>query len=158
MKRMPGTGATRVAIAAVVVLATTAMASGPTSAAPTNPQWLAECGSCHVPYPPRMLPANSWRAIMDRLDSHFGTDASIDAATRASIGTFLAAHAASDGGASPSSPVLRITETARFIRKHHRISATTWRSDKVGNPANCDACHGGADRGSFSDHDVRIPR
>jgi hypothetical protein len=158
MKRMPDTHATRVAIAVVALLASTAMASGPKSAAPANPQWQSECGSCHVPYPPRMLPANSWRAIMDRLDRHFGTDASVDTATAASIATFLDAHAGGDRGASPPAPVLRITETARFIRKHERIPAATWRSDKVGNAANCGACHIGADRGRFSDHDVHIPR
>jgi len=158
MKYTRGTCAARAAIAAMALLASAAIASGPKPGTPGNPQWQSECGSCHVAYPPRMLPANSWRAIMDRLDRHFGVDASIDAETAASIRSFLDAHAGGDRVVSPGSPLPRITETPRFIRKHARIGATTWRSDKVGSAANCGACHVGADRGSFSDHDVGIPR
>ncbi len=29
--------------------------------AASNALWQAECGSCHVAYPPRLLPAESWR-------------------------------------------------------------------------------------------------
>ena len=155
---LPGTPAARVAIAAVALLASAAFASGPKPATTTNPQWQSECGSCHVAYPPRMLPAHSWRTIIDGLERHFGTDASIDAETAASIRSFLEAHAGGDRSDSAGTPILRITESARFLRKHERIPAATWRSDKVGNATNCGACHLGADRGSFSDHDVRIPR
>ena len=33
---------------------------------PASPTYRAECGSCHVPYPPQLLPAESWRALMAR--------------------------------------------------------------------------------------------
>lgn len=29
-----------------------------------NVLWQTECGSCHVAFPPRLLPAESWRAMM----------------------------------------------------------------------------------------------
>ena len=135
-----------------------AQASGSKRPPVTNPNWQSECGSCHVAYPPRLLPADSWRAIVDRLDRHFGTDASLDEATASSIRTFLETNAGGDRGAGSAAPVLRITETPRFRRKHGDIPAAVWRSEKVRSPANCAACHAGADRGSFSDHDARIPR
>jgi hypothetical protein len=43
----------------------------------------AECGSCHLAYPPGLLPAASWQRIMIRLEGHFGDDASLDPATAA---------------------------------------------------------------------------
>ena len=55
----------------------------------TNPTWQAECSTCHVAYPPRLLPRESWRAVMSGLDKHFGSDASLDPATAREIGTFL---------------------------------------------------------------------
>src|SRR5512146_2667484 len=54
-----------------------------------NALWQTECGSCHVAYPPRLLPAESWRAVMSGLDKHFGSDASLDPAAVREIGAFL---------------------------------------------------------------------
>lgn len=147
-----------IAIALGAQLPHDAQASGSKRPPSTNANWQSECGSCHVAYPPRLLPADSWRAIVDRLDRHFGTDASIDEATASSIRTFLETNAGGDHGVGAAAPVLRITETARFRRKHGDIPAAVWRSGKVRSPANCAACHAGADRGSFSDHDARLPR
>ena len=48
-----------------------------------NEKWKTECGSCHLAYPPELLPASSWRRIMAGLDRHFGADASLDAASAA---------------------------------------------------------------------------
>src|SRR4249920_3803985 len=54
-----------------------------------NAVWRAECGSCHVAYPPSLLSAEQWRAHMASLKRHFGSDASVDAAAAAEIGAFL---------------------------------------------------------------------
>lgn len=106
---------------------------------PPGPAYKSECGSCHVAYPPRLLPSASWRQLMAQLDRHFGTDASLDAKAQDEIGRYLAAHAgrrAPPPGAEP-----RITET-RWFRKEHGA---------VKNPANCAACHAGAERGNYDD-------
>ena len=58
-------------------------------AAASNPKWVAECGACHLAYPPRFLPAESWREMMSGLDKHFGSDASLDAETAREISIFL---------------------------------------------------------------------
>ena len=132
-----------------------ASASGPRLPAAVDGAWKRECGSCHVAYPPGLLPANGWRALMRGLDRHFGTDASVDAPTAAAITAFLETHAGRDV-AGP--PILRITETPRFLRKHDEIAPAVFRSPKVGTAANCAACHRDAANGRFGEHDVRIPR
>src|SRR3989344_6200999 len=40
-----------------------------------------ECAACHTAYPPGLLPAASWNRVMTGLAQHYGTDASLDAAT-----------------------------------------------------------------------------
>src|SRR5574339_438328 len=61
----------------------------------SNPAWHVECGSCHFPYPPQMLPASAWREIMSGLSRHFGSDASVETHVAQEIGTFLQQHAGS---------------------------------------------------------------
>ena len=52
--------------------------SSKTDVAPVNNQlYIKECGSCHFPYQPGLLPANSWKKMMVNLDKHFGVDATI---------------------------------------------------------------------------------
>ncbi|NNM69818.1 MAG: cytochrome C [Gallionella sp.] len=123
-----------------------------------NPKLKAECGSCHVVYPPKMLPAASWHEIMQHLDKHFGTDASVDAATQSELGELFHHEAASRDETRSGKPVLRITETHWFQREHHEISARAWRNPKVKSASNCGACHTKAEEGRFGEHEVRIPR
>lgn len=40
-----------------------------------------ECAACHTAYPPGLLPRACWGRLIGGLDKHFGTDASLDAAT-----------------------------------------------------------------------------
>ena len=122
-----------------------------------NPIWQAECGSCHVAYPPSMLPAESWRAVMSGLDKHFGVDASVDAGTATEIGAFLERNAGRSRGTT-TKPTLRVTETAWFRHEHDEVPTAVWKNPKVKTPANCAACHTGAEQGSFSEHGVRLPR
>lgn len=123
----------------------------------SNPTWQAECGSCHVAYPPALLPAESWRAVMAGLDRHFGVDASVDAKAAAEIGAFLQQNAGRSQGTA-AKPVLRVTETRWFRHEHDGVDAAAWNNPKVKRPANCAACHGGAERGNFDEHNVRVPR
>lgn len=123
---------------------------------PLAASYREECGSCHVAYPPALLPAASWRAILGGLDRHFGTDASLDAGKAKEIGRFLETHA----GAGQGSP-LRITETAWFRREHRNghdgLSASVWKSPAVGSPANCGACHRQAADGDYGEGHIRLP-
>jgi cytochrome c553 len=122
-----------------------------------NATWRAECGGCHVPYPPHLLSAAEWRQLMGSLDRHFGTDAAVEPKSAAEIADFLATNAGrGDGRATPAEP--RITTTRWFAHEHGEIAAATFGSPAVKTAANCAACHPGATRGNFDEHAVRIPR
>jgi hypothetical protein len=123
----------------------------------SNPTWKAECGTCHVAYPPSMLPAGSWRALMSGLDRHFGVDAAVDAGSAAEISAFLKNNAGRNRHGS-SKPVLRITETAWFRHEHDEVDTSVWTSPSVKTASNCTACHAGAEHGDFDEHGVRLPR
>lgn len=127
----------------------------------------AECGDCHIAYPPGMLPSVSWQATMASLDNHFGENAELDPGTRAQIQDFLGDHAASPGNGDYAERMwratrgmaapLRITETDYFVGQHHEIPLNM----VTGNPevksfSRCEACHAGAADGNFDEHDVRI--
>ena len=152
--------ATAVAFAAVAGFLSSpgAIAGGHKLPAATNAAWKSECGSCHVAYPPSLLPAASWRAIMAGLDRHFGNDATIDAATAAAIEAFLVANAGRDRSKPPTAePILRITETRWFRHEHDDVAPATFESPAVKSAANCGACHLNADSGRFSEREIRIP-
>lgn len=124
----------------------------------TNASWQAECSACHIAYPPNLLPAAAWREMMGTLDKHFGTDASLDAATVAEILPFLERNAAPERKSATGKPVLRITETAWFKHEHDDISPAVWKRDAIKSAANCMACHRAADKGDFDEDNIRIPK
>ncbi len=128
----------------------------PGAPAAANAAWKAECGSCHIAYPPQLLSASSWRRIMAGLGRHFGTDASLDAASAAGIADFLERNAGS--GRRGGEDALRITETRWFLHKHDEVRPSAWKNPRIKTAANCGACHGGAERGDFDEDAVRIPR
>ena len=133
-----------------------------------NGAWKAECGSCHLAFPPGLLPERSWKKMMGGLDKHFGENASVDEKIAREITQFLVANSADLSGnrrstkilqsIPPDSTPLRITETNNFIRKHDEISASVFKRTKIGSAANCSACHKSAEQGDFSEHNVSIPR
>lgn len=137
-------------------------------AAVSNAKWQAECSSCHMLYHSGLLPERSWRKLMSGLDRHFGENASLDPATQKEIATFLAKNSA-DHSASrrsariaesipPQAAPLRISETNWFRYRHGELHPDVFKRPKVGSPANCIACHKGAEKGDFSEEGVRIPR
>jgi cytochrome c553 len=134
----------------------------------TNAKWNAECSSCHMLYHPGLLPERSWNKVMDGLDKHFGENASLDPATRDEITRFLVTNSADQSDNRRSSRInqsipanaapLRISETRYFTSKHDEISPTTFKRKSIGSAANCIACHKGAEKGNFSESQVKIPR
>jgi len=114
---------------------------------PPDPVYKAECGSCHVAFPARLLPAESWAQLMARLDRHFGSDASLDAKAGETIGRYLAASAGRRDPPPGAEP--RITETRWFRKEHREVSAARWKDPAVKSPANCVACHKGAEDGIY---------
>ena len=93
---------------------------------PLLPQYRQECSACHVAYPPGMLPAASWQRVMGNLQNHYGTDASLDAATIQALSGWLKAHAGTYKRVSAPPPEDRITRSAWFIREHDEVAADVW--------------------------------
>lgn len=128
---------------------------------PMHPKYVQECASCHVAYPPGLLPAASWRRLTGSLDRHFGADASLDPATVRELSGWLEAHAGTyrkvqrERAAPPDD---RITRAAWFVHEHDEVPAAMWKLPAVKSPANCAACHTRADQGDFSERHVRLPR
>jgi hypothetical protein len=127
-------------------------------AGPLLPQYRDECSACHVPYAPRLLPAESWRRITSDLSHHYGADASLDATTTSVLSRWLEANAGAGRKMREPPPEDRITRSAWFVREHDEISDRTWRTATNGRPANCAACHTLADQGDFRERNIRIPR
>jgi hypothetical protein len=133
------------------------------SLANENPIYIDECSSCHMAYPPQLLPAPGWQKIMHGLEDHFGENAEIDATTREVLENYLVQSSSTDsyqklfrnlGNHVP----LRITELPYFIHEHDEIpSRFIQANDKVSSLSQCNACHLGAERGQFDEDDVIIP-
>jgi hypothetical protein len=106
-------------------------------AAPLPPQYVAECGSCHVPFAPRLLPAASWRELMGALSRHFGTDASLDPPAASAIGAWLESNAGRSRKTASAPDGNRITRSAWFVHEHEKVASEAWRRPSVKSPSNC---------------------
>jgi len=151
-----------VTIALSALLFQRAQAGGSHYFAPVgDPVVKEECGSCHLAFPPSMLPASSWQRMMADLKNHFGDDASVNPATARRITDYLLANAGDAGGrrygdkllrgTSTTNAPLRITELRKWVREHREVPAWEWKHQDVRTKANCVACHAAADRGYYED-------
>jgi len=122
------------------------------------PMYVQECGACHAPFPPGLLPADSWQRLMSDLPRHYSTDASLDTATRTALSVWLTAHAGTGKRARTAPPEDRITRSDWFVREHREVPAATWNRASIRSAANCGACHEGAAQGLYDERGVRIPR
>jgi hypothetical protein len=146
-------------------IASAAHAEGGASLPPVDdPATLKECGACHIPYQPQMLPARSWRAIMADLGSHFGDNATLRDKIRAEIEAYLVANAADAPvnmaygwqflrGIQPDTTPLRITQTGFWNRAHGEIPDAVFADPRVKLRSNCLACHAGARQGQFGEEE-----
>ncbi len=121
---------------------------------PIDPLYAKECGACHLAYPPAMLPAASWRAMLGTLDRHFGQNAELGDADRARLEGWLTAQAGPDRGEAPA----RITGLSWFRKEHRKVGPEVVARPAIGSLANCAACHQGAASWDFDEDRVRIPR
>ncbi|CUU87943.1 DUF4405 domain-containing protein [Campylobacter hyointestinalis subsp. hyointestinalis] len=115
-----------------------------------NAVFAKECGSCHMLYPPFLLPKKSWGIMMSGLENHFGTDASIDDDTNKNILNFLVANSAQTRGDKTAFNILKyakndqniaITQNEYWIKKHRKIDEKVFLRKDVKSKANCVACH-----------------
>jgi hypothetical protein len=137
----------------------------------TNLNWKTECSSCHMLYLPGLLPSKSWTSMMSGLNKHFGENAELDPKVQKEITDFLVSNSAdkvhsrrgdkiiaSIGQKGVKAEILRISETGYFLRKHDEIGPSVYKRKGIGSPANCTACHSGAEKGDFSERNIKIPK
>jgi hypothetical protein len=123
-----------------------------------NAKTQAECGGCHMAFPAGLLPAASWKKLMTGLDKHFGTDASLSTTDTTEISNYLVKYASNRWTANTAP--LRISESQWFKAKHSsgEINPAVWKRESIKSPANCMACHSGADKGNFDERSIKIPQ
>ena len=137
-------------------------------AAVTSPTYKNECSSCHMAYPPGLLPASSWKKIMSGLESHFGDNAELDGEDYKIISEFLVANSADKSSYRRSRKIMRslnkneapikISELPYIKREHDEIPNKMIKyNKKVNSLSNCIACHAQAEKGLFDEDNVRIP-
>lgn len=156
MKKLNSLGAVLLGATAVIT-STAARADSPRVAVTPLRAYAQECSTCHLAYPPGMLPARSWQKIMSGLDRHYGSDASLDAATVAEIAGWLQVNAGTYKRVREQPPEDRITRAEWFVHKHREIAPSIWKLPSVRSAANCAACHTGADKGRFNDDNLQVP-
>ena len=127
----------------------------------TNTVVKEECGSCHLPFAPSMLPASSWTRMMANLKDHFGDDATVDPKLAAEITAYLVTNAGDQGGqrygakllrdVSAANAPLRITELPKWTREHRKVPDWEWKHKDVRTKANCAACHTQAELGYYNE-------
>ena len=132
-----------------------------------NKVYLSECNSCHIAYPPNLLPAASWTKIMGGLEDHFGENAETDKQTVLYITNYLRSQALPIGRRSKWSRMLRnmknkaplrITQLPYFKHEHDDIPTKMVKNNpEVVSFSQCNACHKDAEKGMFDEHSVNIP-
>ena len=155
------------AVLLATTLATTLAAGAQGASQQPGAVYRQECGSCHVPYPTAFLPQASWQKLLGSLDKHFGDSADLLPEDRSAIEKYLAGHSYEQSSVknrygdrfdSPGTP-LRVTETRFFQAIHREIPRRLVEDNpKVKSYARCQVCHYGAERGSYDEDGVRIPR
>ena len=95
-----------------------------------NSLYIAECGACHLAYPPQLLPESSWVQTMAGLEDHFGENAEIDSETNTKITAYLRQYGLGNNQPNtmskmmrelPIETTLRITDMPSFIDTHKLV-------------------------------------
>lgn len=135
----------------------------------TNAVYTKECDSCHLAFPPGLLPQRSWRALMAGLANHFGENAELPADTRQALLDYVTRNAADhhsdyrlsrrvlDDLTAQEAP-LRITALRSFRREHDAVPRYVFQNNpKLQGFSDCIVCHRRADQGDFNENGIDIP-
>lgn len=132
----------------------------------SNSTYADQCGACHFTYQPELLPAASWKIILDGTDDHFGETMDLDEGARHEISDYLASNAADKSSAKLAGKIMRclkglapmrITDIPCIRKEHHEIDPQKVKRPSVGSFSNCVACHRTATDGVYNCDDVSIP-
>jgi hypothetical protein len=133
-----------------------------------NKVYKLECSACHFAYQPGLLPSKSWNKMMSNLENHFNTDASLADEDFKIIKEYLNKNSAEKAmNYKRSSRIVNsirsgdvpesISKVPYIIRKHDEISPAMLSQKEVKGMFNCVACHTTAEKGIYSERDIKIP-
>lgn len=133
-----------------------------------NQLYTNECSSCHFAYQPGLLPARSWIKIMDNLQNHFKSDASLDQKDVETLREYLVKNSSDHAMGykrsrkiteyiSKNSTPIRISETPYFKKEHRELKEYMIKQKEVKSISNCTACHTTAKKGIYSEEYINIP-
>jgi hypothetical protein len=132
-----------------------------------NPTYIEECGGCHFPYQPELLPSESWDKILVGLEDHYGEAIELDPKSKIVIAEYLGANAAEHSSAKRAVKIMRCLDNRRPLRitqipyiqeKHHEVSPDVLKRESIGSLSNCPTCHTKAEKGVYEDDSVVIPK
>ena len=132
----------------------------------SNATYSDQCGACHFTYQPELLPAASWKKIIEGAENHFGEAVSLDEDAKLEINNYLVSNAADTSPAKLAREIIRcigslaserITDIPCIRKEHNKIPPQTVKRPSVGSLSNCAACHRGAANGVYDDDGVYIP-
>ena len=133
----------------------------------SNSTYADQCGTCHFAYQPELLPAESWRLILDGTEDHFGDTVDLDQDARREIERYLTSNAANTSSAELSRKImrslagripLRITNIPYIRKEHHELPPQVIKQPSVGAWGNCIVCHRNAENGDYDDDRVSVPQ
>ena len=139
----------------------------PVSYKSEHPLFYEECTTCHILYPPHLLPDRSWTKMMGTLEDHFGDDASLEKEDTQAILDYLVAHSAQQSSQEAAykisqsirkKDIIAITESPYWKRRHQEIDKTIFKQKNIAKASNCKACHGAFESGLLHDKDIAIPK
>ncbi|NOE20426.1 MULTISPECIES: cytochrome b/b6 domain-containing protein [Ruegeria] len=159
-------------ISGLVIIATGAinrMSQSPLPLPPVGSMALVysdECAACHMAYHPSLRPAASWQLMMDKLDSHFGEDATLPKETGDEITVWLVKHSAETVDSKPATLWTGLQETLPVAlpntdiwqRLHGSLADGTFTRRTIHSRSNCFACHRDAESGWFSPFQISVPK
>lgn len=132
-----------------------------------NALFVSECASCHILYPPNILPQKSWVAMMSDLENHFGDDASLSEKDNQEILTYLVNNSAENSTKEVSIKILQyaqkhsdkeilaFSQTGFWKDTHLSIPENVFRQDTIKNKSNCKACHIDIEEGLIEDDKIK---
>ncbi len=129
-----------------------------------NTLFAKECASCHILYPPNLLPKKSWETMMGNLENHFGDDATIDMESNKNILNFLVENSAETSTTKASwkflnsigeKDIIALSETKFWEKKHKDISKELFKHKEIKSKANCKACHSDIEKGLIENENIK---
>jgi cytochrome b len=136
----------------------------PAAAALLPAAWRDECSSCHLAYPPCLLPERSWNALLAPGADHFGEDLALAEAARGKLQRIAATPEGAATWAcwkiSASVPAnatpLRITATPGWREVHAALAPQSFTAPDSAGRHDCAACHEDAPSSTFDPRRIHL--